>query len=243
MAAPIAIGRPPFAEDAVRAGGGVPVKVGEHADALVWLRPPTTSTGWRRSWSDQPEMRWVQLPFAGVENVAAAGLIDHARTWTCAKGSYAEPVAEHALTAGPGGAAAAARSGSGPTRWGPPAGTSLYGAAVTILGGGGITEELLRLLAPFGVEATVVRRQARPVPGAARTVDDRRARRRPAGALVVFVALALTPETEGIIGAPPAGGHGRTGLAGQRGPGPARAHRRPGGGAARRGRSPAPGWT
>ena len=41
--------------------------------------------------------RWVQLPFAGVEQVAAAGLLDPGRTWTSAKGAYAEPVAEHAL--------------------------------------------------------------------------------------------------------------------------------------------------
>ena len=144
---------------------------------------------------DQPGLRWVQLPFAGVENAVAAGVIDPGRTWTSAKGLYAQPVAEHALML----ALAGLRVLPERIRahsWGTPAGTSLYGAPVTILGGGGITEELLRLLAPFGVEATVVRRQAEPVPGAARTVTTAELDDVLPGALVVFLALALTPATE-----------------------------------------------
>jgi phosphoglycerate dehydrogenase-like enzyme len=203
MPAPrIAIGpsSSPFGEDAVRAGGGVPVKLGERADALVWLAAHDLD-GLAAVLAEQPEIRWVQLPFAGIENAVAAGLIDDARAWTCAKGSYAQPVAEHALTL----ALAGLRLLPDRIRahsWGAPAGTSLYGAAVTILGGGGIAEELLRLLAPFDVQATVVRRQAHPVAGAARTVTMAELDRVLPGALVVFVALALTPETEGVIGRP-----------------------------------------
>jgi phosphoglycerate dehydrogenase-like enzyme len=188
-----------FAEQAVRTGGGLPVKLGEHADAVTWLAAHDLD-GLAALLEDQPEIRWVQLPFAGVENVVAAGLIDPARTWTCAKGSYAEPVAEHALTL----ALAGLRLLPDRIRahsWGAAAGTSLYGASVTILGGGGITKELLRLLAPFGVEATVVRRQAEPLPGAARTVATHELDSALPGALVVFVALALTPATEHIMGA------------------------------------------
>jgi phosphoglycerate dehydrogenase-like enzyme len=187
-----------FAVDAVRAGGGIPVKLGEEADALVWLSPRDLD-GLAAVLQDQPDLRWVQLPFAGVENAMAAGLIDHARAWTSAKGSYAEPVAEHALML----ALAGLRILPERIRahsWGAPAGSSLFGARVTILGGGGIAEVLLRLLAPFGVKATVVRRQAQPVPGAARTVTTSRLDDALPGALVVFVALALTPETRHIIG-------------------------------------------
>jgi phosphoglycerate dehydrogenase-like enzyme len=189
-----------FAEDAVRAGGGIPVKLGEHADAVVWLSPRDLD-GLAAVIADQPELRWVQLPFAGVEDAMAAGIIDQARAWTSAKGSYAKPVAEHALML----ALAGLRVLPERIRahsWGAPAGVSLYGARVTILGGGGITTELLGLLAPFRVEATVVRRQAEPVPGAARTVTTARLDDVLPGALVVFVALALTPETRHIIGAP-----------------------------------------
>ena len=110
MAAPrIAIGPSTsrFAERAVRTGGGKPVQLGERADAVVWLSAHDLD-GLAALLEEQPEIRWVQLPFAGVENAVAAGLIDEARTWTCAKGSYAEPVAEHALTLGPGGPAPSA---------------------------------------------------------------------------------------------------------------------------------------
>jgi phosphoglycerate dehydrogenase-like enzyme len=198
----IAIGPSPadFAVDAVIEGGATVVPVGEEADGLVWLSPRHLDE-LGRVLAGQPGIRWVQLPFAGVEEAMASGVIDDSRDWTCAKGCYAKPVAEHALML--------ALSGlrEMPTRitatsWGPPAGKTLYGADVTILGGGGITEELLRLLAPFDVRATVVRRQPGiPVPGASRVVGQDDLASVLPGALVVFLALALTPATTGIIGA------------------------------------------
>jgi phosphoglycerate dehydrogenase-like enzyme len=78
----------------------------------------------------------------------------------------------------------------------------LFEERVTILGGGGITATLLNLLAPLRVTATVVRRTADPVPGAAYTLSTDRLIDALADAKVVFLALALTPETERIIGAP-----------------------------------------
>jgi phosphoglycerate dehydrogenase-like enzyme len=129
-----------------------------------------------------------------------AEVIDETRTWTCAKGAYARPVAEHALTLALAGlrhlpSRFAART------WGPQAGTSLFGQRVTILGGGGIARSLLELLAPFDVEATVVNRTGSPVPGAAHTVSVSALDAALPDALVVVLALSLTPETRGIIGA------------------------------------------
>jgi phosphoglycerate dehydrogenase-like enzyme len=173
---------------------------GDRPDSLVWLDPADVD-GLAAWLAEVPDARWVQLPFAGVERVAAAGLLDDARIWTCAKGAYAEPVAEHALTLALAGlrhlpARVTARS------WGIPAGTSLYDQKVTILGGGGIATSLLEQLAPFRVEATVVRRAADAVPGAARVLPVDRLHDALVDPLVVVLALALTPETEGIIGAP-----------------------------------------
>jgi phosphoglycerate dehydrogenase-like enzyme len=187
-----------FAADAVRAGGGEPVKLGEPADALVWMSIDDVD-GLRAALDQQPGIRWVQLPFAGIEGVVQAGLIDAGRTWTCAKGTYAEPVAEHAL------ALALAGLRVLPERirarsWGTPAGTSLYGESVTILGGGGIARGLLRLLAPFDPTVTVVRRNPAPLEGAAHVLPVDRLHDALPGAVVVFVALALTPDTTGIIG-------------------------------------------
>src|SRR5689334_20911948 len=116
-----------FVEDAIRAGGGHVAKLGEPADALVWLSAHRDLDCLSEILSAQPEIRWVQLPFAGIENVVDAGILDDHHQWTCAKGSYAAPVAEHALMlalAGLRGLPERVKA----TTWGPAAGTSLYGA-------------------------------------------------------------------------------------------------------------------
>jgi phosphoglycerate dehydrogenase-like enzyme len=188
-----------FAENAVRDGGGEPTDVDASAEALVWLDPADID-GLRAALATARSARWVQLPFAGVEQVAAAGLLDPGRVWTSAKGAYAEPVAEHALALALAGLRLLRRRIMARS-WGAPGGTSLYGQPVTILGGGGISASLLELLAPLRVTATVVRQRPDPVPGAARTLDVSRLHEALADPLVVFLALALTPSTERIIGA------------------------------------------
>jgi phosphoglycerate dehydrogenase-like enzyme len=197
----VAVGptRSDFAEEAIRAGGGEPTDVDARADALVWLNPSDIDA-MRAALATASSARWVQLPFAGVERVAAAGLFDPGRTWTSAKGAYAEPVAEHALLLALAGLRLLRRRITARS-WGEPAGISLYDQPVTILGGGGIAVSLLELLAPLRVTATVVRSRPDPVPGAARTVVQADLHKALADAQVVFLALALTPITERIIGA------------------------------------------
>jgi phosphoglycerate dehydrogenase-like enzyme len=189
----------PLTEQAVRRGGGELAPV-EDADGLVWL-DSGDAAGLEKVLTAAPGIRWVQLPAAGVERFAAAGLFADGRTWTCAKGSFAKPVAEHALML------ALAGLRQLPTRirarsWGPPAGETLLRQRVLIVGGGGIATELLALLAPFNVDATVVRRSGTPLPGAARVIGAESLPEVLPDALVVFLALALTPSTTGIIGGP-----------------------------------------
>jgi phosphoglycerate dehydrogenase-like enzyme len=187
----------PFAAEAVERGGGVVVSSTDDPEALVWLDSHDVG-GLAEALTGAPSVRWVQLPSAGVELMAE--VLDETRIWTCAKGAYARPVAEHALTLALAGlrllpTRVAARS------WGVQGGTTLFGERVTILGGGGITRSLLELLAPFEVEATVVNRSGNPVPGAVRTVPVSELDNTLAHALVVVLALSLTPATRGIIGA------------------------------------------
>jgi phosphoglycerate dehydrogenase-like enzyme len=195
----LAIGPEPvrdWVRGAVEAGGARIVPVGE-AEGLVWARP-TGVDELVATLADGPQVRWVQTPFAGVEPLIH--LMGDGRTWTCGKGVYAEPVAELALTlalAGMRGLATYARA----DRWEGPEGVNLIGARVTILGGGGITESLLRLLAPFRCRVAVVRRSGAPIEGADRVVEPKgMADLLPETDLLVL-ALALTPETEGVIGA------------------------------------------
>ena len=179
---------------AVEVGGGV---LGDPADAeaLVWA-----STGGAADLAAtlHDGLRWVQLPWAGIEPFL--DVLDDRRTWTCAKGVYAEPVAEHVLAlalAGLRRVGAYARA----DRWEEPAGENLLRAPVTIVGGGGITGALLRLLGPFRCDVTVVRRHPTPMEGATRVVPQSALDEALASALLVVLALPLVPETTSLIGA------------------------------------------
>jgi phosphoglycerate dehydrogenase-like enzyme len=86
-------------------------------------------------------------------------------------------------------------------KWEAPQGRNLLGGRVTILGGGGITESLLRLLQPYGCHVTVVRNRVQAMDGADDVLEADRYYDALPGADVVFLALALTPETSGIISA------------------------------------------
>jgi phosphoglycerate dehydrogenase-like enzyme len=121
-------------------------------------------------------------------------------TWTCGKGVYAEPVAEHALALTLAGLRKLHTYGRA-KQWGEPQGKNLYGARVTILGGGGITEFLLKYLQPFRCRITVIRKNIQPMPGASDVTSLAKFHQELPETDVLILALALTPETEGIISA------------------------------------------
>lgn len=180
---------------AVIAGGGRPSDIGD-ADALVWA-DPSRADAFPALIASAPRVRWVQLPYAGIEPFT--GYLDPRYVWTCGKGVYAPPVAEHvlalALTALRG-----VHSYAAATTWSAPAGRNLIGARVTVIGGGGICEALLGMLSPFGCAVTVVRRSSGPIAGARvvgpdDTIDAIRS------ADVVVLALALTDRTRGLVNA------------------------------------------
>lgn len=167
------------------------------AEALVWAEPaaPELLPG---VLAQGPGIEWVQLPYAGIETLTH--LLDRDHLWTCGKGVYAEPVAEHVLMlalAGLRGMGSYARA----RRWSPPEGRNLLGGRVTVLGGGGITESLVRLLGPWDCEITVMRRHPAPMAGVDQVVGPESLHDALGDADVVVVALALTPETTGIIDA------------------------------------------
>ena len=188
----------PHVVAAVQDGGGTVVGLSDEPDALVWMAPDDPD-GLADAVRSAPSLRWVQLPFAGVERFTE--VLDPSLTWACAKGVYADPVAEHAL------ALALAGLRSLPERararsWGEQAAATLYDAEVVVLGAGGITTSLLGLLAPFRCTTTVVRRSGEPVAGATRTVGTDRLDEVLGDALVVVLALALTEQTRHVVGAP-----------------------------------------
>jgi len=147
---------------------------------------------------ENPQLEWVQLPFAGVD--AFSNILTLPLRFTSAKGAYSEPVAEHALTL------CLALGRKIPERakassWGEKFAVSLYESHVLIIGGGGITSELLKLLAPFGSEITVINRSGISLIGATRTLDFTHLDEWLAKADFVVVAAALTEQTRGLIDA------------------------------------------
>jgi phosphoglycerate dehydrogenase-like enzyme len=168
----------------------------EDATAIIWFDARNPS-GLVPVLAAARGATWVQLPWAGIEPYVE--MLRDDITWTCGKGVYAEPVAEHAMLL------ALAGLRELPMRvvadsWERQGGISLYDRPVTIVGAGGITEELLRHLAVYRCDVTVVRRRAEPMQGASRVLPTERLHDALPGAQIVFLALALTPATVGIIG-------------------------------------------
>ena len=186
---------PDWMADAIAAGGGEICDL-ETADGIIW-GDPRNPAALAATLDAAPQVAWVQLPFAGIENFAH--LVDDERVWTCGKGVYAEPVAEMALTLGLAGLRSVghyARVGS----WTAPEGRNLLGARVSILGGGGIAQSLVRLLRPFDCHITVVRRSVHDMDGVDDVLESDRYADALAGADLVVLALALTEDTDRLIG-------------------------------------------
>ena len=186
----------PPGEDELRAaieeGGGRVVEPAE-ADALVWTDPQDPEG--LRDLIEGSSIEWVQLPFAGIEKFAEAGVLDAALTWTCAKGAYGPSCAEHAVAL----MLAAARrlhvhiparswAGQGPER-------RLKGSTILIVGTGGIGRSLVTMLEPLEPRILAANRSGRPLEGAERTETSDRLAELVGEADYVVVAASLTPAT------------------------------------------------
>jgi phosphoglycerate dehydrogenase-like enzyme len=186
---------------AVKSAGGEVAPLGADTRAILWVAN-SDPAGLIAALESSPQVQWVQLPWAGVDAFAEA-IRDHARDdllWTSAKGAYSQPVAEHALAL----LLACLRqlgTRARATSWGEGSGESLYGRRVVIVGAGGIAHELIRLLQPFDVEVTVVRRSAGEVDGAHLTVTSDHLDEVLPDADAVVIAAASTSGTRHMIGA------------------------------------------
>lgn len=190
------VGTRDYVRTAVVDGGGRLVDMAE-ARGMIWTEPADPN-GLSDTLAAFPNLEWIQLPWAGIEPYARAGIFDDRHIWTCGKGIYARPVAEHALMLGLAGLRELRRY-AGAQQWLHESGISLYGGRVTIFGGGGIAVELVKLLQPFDCHITVVRNRDEPMKGVDRLIlfDERYEALK--GADLVFLALALTKKTERLI--------------------------------------------
>ena len=188
--------------DAIQSSGGLIAKMGPDVGALVWTdyaRPDLLEA----MLEENPQLRFVQLPFAGVDAFSKIIAGHPEITFASAKRSYSEPVAEHALML------CMALGRIIPERvraksWGKKHADSLFDAEVVIVGGGGIAQQLVELLAPMRSLVTVIRKrpgepfdnsQYLQVAGFDQ-LDESLAR-----AQFVILACALTPETRFLFNA------------------------------------------
>ena len=185
----------PAYEQAVLDSACVLSSMNENVGALIWT-DYSDPEGLEQMLVDNPQLEFVQLPFAGVD--AFQNVLHFPVRFACAKGSYREPVAEHALML------AMALGRVIPERvransWGRKFAASLYDANILIVGAGGITEELLKQLSPFRCDVTVVRNKPEPMTGATRTVQLAELDNHLPNADWVFLACSLTDSTRNLF--------------------------------------------
>jgi phosphoglycerate dehydrogenase-like enzyme len=163
--------------------------------ALIWT-DYSDPKGLEKTLADNPQLEFIQLPFAGVD--AFQSVLHAPVRFACAKGSYREPVAEHALML----AMALGRvipERVRATSWGRKFAASLYDANILIVGAGGITEELIKQLTPFRCNITVVRNKPEALLGATNTVQLSELDAHLPNADWVFLACSLTDSTRNLF--------------------------------------------
>ena len=142
---------------AIEESGGHVSNLSSDVEALIWTdyaRPDLLEQALRSN----PQLRWVQLPFAGVDAFSSIISSHPSITYTSAKRSYSEPVAEHALML------CMALGRVLPERiraksWGKKYADSLFDENLLIVGGGGIAQQLVDLLEPYRTQVTVIRKR------------------------------------------------------------------------------------
>jgi phosphoglycerate dehydrogenase-like enzyme len=186
----------PEYEKALEQGGAKLSPIGPEVRGLIWT-DYSSPEALGKLIDANPQLEWVQLPFAGVD--AFADLLDKDVFFTSAKGAYKEPVAEHALML------ALALGRKLPIRikafsWGKKQAFSFYDSKVLLIGAGGISEELVKHFAPFRAEITVVRNNPElPLAGAKTIAGLDKLESLLPDADLVIVSCALTDQTRGLI--------------------------------------------
>lgn len=142
---------------AIESAGGEIRALSKDVSALVWT-DYADPDALARAVKENPQLRWVQLPFAGVDAFSSTISTFPDAVFTSAKRSYSEPVAEHAMML------CMALGRKIPERvrassWGKKYADSLFDENLVIVGGGGIAQQLVDLLAPMRTRVTVVRKR------------------------------------------------------------------------------------
>lgn len=142
-------------KDSIIKAGGECAPI-EQADALIWLS--TTNFEDLISILDSyPNIKWVQLFYAGIDNFFFSGVLERDILFTKAKAIYASEVAQHSLAL-IFGVYSNLKIHSVNKKWYPTNSQYLVSKNVTIIGAGSNAEFLVKYLKPFDCDITIVRR-------------------------------------------------------------------------------------
>lgn len=153
-----------------------------------------------------PNLRWIHSVSAGVERVAIPGVLSRGLVVTNGRGVFSRPIAEYVVMM----LLAIARrlpqllELQRERTWQPLGGRELAGLTLGIVGYGSIGADVAALLQPFGTRILATRRHPERGAGGATNVELLPGERLPEllrASDVVLVALPLTEETAGVIGA------------------------------------------
>lgn len=129
------------------ASGGACVVPLTEASALLWAGGNDVSLG--AVLEQHENIRWVQLPNAGVDKHSATLVLD--TIFTCAKGAYALPVAQHAM-------ALLLACTNQVLHAGGQAPMALHGATALVFGAGAIGQRVGSILSLLGCRVRFIRR-------------------------------------------------------------------------------------
>lgn len=180
-------------QEAVLEGGGQVVPLAE-ANAIIWFGKP-----YQLEKVIHQDIRWVQLPSAGIEYWMDSPLLSRGITFTCAAGAMAETVAEQTLAL----TMAAARRMHEFARaktWLDRRGQLIRGSTVLIVGAGGIGQAFIRLLQPMEPKVIAITRTGRSIPGAAESHRPDKLQELLPRADFVVIAAPSTPQTKHLLG-------------------------------------------
>lgn len=188
--------------NAIESAGGEIRALSEEVSALVWT-DYAAPAALAQAVKENPQLRWVQLPFAGVDAFSSTISAFPDVVFTSAKRSYSEPVAEHAMML------CMALGRKIPERvratsWGKKYADSLFDENLVIVGGGGIAQQLVDLLVPMRTKVTVVRKRPEaPFENSrySKVVGFNQLDEALAEAKFVVLACALTQETRFLFDA------------------------------------------
>lgn len=150
-------------------------------------------------------IKWIQFVFAGVDRLIDAGVMENSGVrWANAAGVYGKPVAEIAMSlllAQLHQHKVATLAGSFDVRWDMDArqGWLFQDKTVAIIGAGGIAQELIPMLRPFGVKVTAVNRSGNEVEGADETFPITEADHVWGEADAFVLLMPLTEDTRGMV--------------------------------------------